>query len=269
MNAGVPAVEKGLSLTSVVEALETHSANQNQVKELIGFDRLILDHCIQAILNLQARLVANERVQLSSRLLPETTIIELRSIRKHDSMRPQYAHMYNQCLVLSVSYFISALRSVFVRAVDHACCCCPELLLASKEDIRFTFEELREREFNLTDHLGELIVLKKDLSFQNMQHALKAFKDFLGVEIETNPELDTVIYGLAARHVIVHNLAKVDERFMALVKHAPQRKMGQGVVVGSDLNFQPDDVLVVQDCMRATLYALAKGVDERIQATSD
>lgn len=252
-----------------VEELQQHERNQDEVRHLLEFDNIILDFCIAAIEGLEERLRNNDEIKLTSVYhLPSATLSALRGIRKNGSMRTQYENMYNQCLVLSVSYFVSGLEALFVQGVNQACCCCPDLLVANREDLKFSISELRACDFNLGEHLGKMIVQKKDISFQNMQTGLKAFKDFLGVEGFTDELVHDSILALANRHAIVHNLAVVDERFQALIKNAPKRTVHTEEYNIDDLiKFTPEEVIRLQGSMSSLLEEIAETMNARIVST--
>jgi len=115
-----------------------------------------------------------------------------------------------------------------------------------------------------------MIVQKKDINFQNMQAGLKAFKDFLGVEGFSDPLVHDIILALAGRHTIVHNLAKVDNRFLALVKYASARTVHiEEYRVGDAVQFTPEDVVRLQESMSSLLEEIATAMNKRILATKD
>ena len=51
---------------------------------------------------------------------------------------------------------------------------------ALAELLKFSIEEFRACDFNLAEEIGELIVLKKEISFRDMQSIRRAFKTFGG-----------------------------------------------------------------------------------------
>lgn len=255
-------------IASFDDELEQHKRNQHEVRRLLEFDNIILDYCIGAIETLEERLRNNDEIKLTSaHHLPTATLSALRSIRHNGSMRTQYENMYNQSLVLAVSYFVSGFEALFVQGVKQACCCCPDLLVATKEDLKFSISELRACDFQLGEHLGKMIVQKKDINFQNMQAGLKAYKDFLGVDSFSAGLVHDVILALAARHIIVHNLAVVDARFLALVNYAPKRNVHvDEFKEGERIGFTPAEVIHLQDSMSALLKEIAIAMDTRIGA---
>ena len=83
-------------------------------------------------------------------------------------MRSHYTTIYNQCVVLLVSHFGTTLHSLFVSAA-------PALLGTSadkdalKDELKFQLSELSEHDFDIRERIGELLVAKRDISFQDMQ----------------------------------------------------------------------------------------------------
>jgi hypothetical protein len=53
-------------------------------------------------------------------LLPDALISVLRNIKRNESLKAHYQALYNQWLVLLVSYFGSAVRDLFVDAAAAA-----------------------------------------------------------------------------------------------------------------------------------------------------
>lgn len=92
------------------QIIDNFKKNIASVESLANFDRVVLDFAISSIDSLQERLkekFANER------LLATATLKQLKNIRENDSMRPQYKEIFNQCVVLLVSYFGSAVSDIF------------------------------------------------------------------------------------------------------------------------------------------------------------
>jgi hypothetical protein len=247
------------------EIKETFARNQDSVRQLMDFDRILIDFCIVHIEALESRLKNNKEIQLTSaHFLPSHTIEALKSIRKNDSMRPQYKSIFNQCLVLSVSHFSSAVHSIFKQAINHACCCCPDLLTASNEDIKFSFEELKNYHFDLTDSLGDLVIKKKDISFQDMQSAHRAFKNFLNVECEKDIYTNDIIFAQAARHSIVHALGHADEKFIKQIKDAFPRQIKDDIKPEELIQFESNEIENVLTSMDLYINRLIENIEQRI-----
>ena len=200
--------------------------------------------------------------------LPTAAINGLKSIRDNDSMRPQYESIFNQCIVLSVSHFTSAIHSIFVDAIDHACCCCPELLTATKEDIKISFDELKAHGFDLTEGLGELVIKKKNVSFQDMKSTSRSFKSFLDIDLEKDRHVNNIIVGQAARHAIVHASGLADEKFIKQIEGASPRDIKTKVNIGQPIQFTTEEIETIQASMTAYIDDLIGKISNRILDTN-
>lgn len=239
--------------------------NQNSVIQLMNFDRVLLDFCIGQIEMLDSRLKSNMDISVTNAIyFPGVTLNALNDIRKNDSMRLEYQHIFNQCLVLSISYFSSTIHTLFKKAISYACTNCPELLTASNEGIKITFDELKLYHFNLTDTLGDLILKKKDISFQDMQSTHKAFNDFFNINLPRDKDVNNIILGQAARHSIVHASAIADEKFMKQIKDCNPRDIKIDIIAESAIEFYPDEINCVKDCMILYIDRIITLIEDKI-----
>ena len=106
----------------------------------------------------------------------------LQNVKDADSLRPQYEQMFNQCVVLLVSYFGSAVHGVFRAGVVHA--------LRNRARVPVCDEKLTVSWLGLERAQGEreavfadLLVSQKNISFQDMQSIARAFADLLEVSV--------------------------------------------------------------------------------------
>lgn len=248
----------------------TFNKNQESVRQLLNFDRIILDFCIMHIETLEHKLKTNKEIQLTNtHFLPSGTIAALKTIRRNDSLRIEYDSMFNQGLVLAVSHFSSAIHSIFREAINQACCCCPELLTVSNEDIKITFEELKSYRFDLTLGLGDLVIKKKDISFQDMQSVNRAFKTFFNLDIERDSHTNNIIIAQAARHSIVHAEGVADEKFMKQIRDTNSRTIKSNIVPDEKILFTTIEIEDVQKSMSVYIDCLIDKLDERILKNID
>jgi len=212
----------------------------------VNFDRTVLNGAIGNIERLKDDLA--ERPAIASRV--ENTLVMLRNIRDNDSMRNHYATIYNQCVVLLVSHFGSALHDIFVAAAP--------LMLSKiqpkeleREELKFSLPELRELNYDLHDVIGDLLVTKRNISFQDMQSTIRAFETYCGIRIERDSRVNNIILAQAARHVIVHAGGKVDVKCSGQLRAASPREVKQTVTVGDLLVFTPGEIEFIAASMRA------------------
>jgi hypothetical protein len=239
------------------------------VRQLMNFDRFLLDFCIFQIEALEDRIKNNKTLEITNPyLLPTNTLRMLRTVRQNDSLRTQYNGIFNQCLVLVVSYYTSILSSIFKESINFAGQHSPALIESSNEDLRISLSELRQYNFNLAENLGDIIIKKKDLSFQDMQSVSRSFKNFLGIEIAKDKALNNIIVAQASRHAIVHSLAIADEKFIKQIADANPRDVLPVVLPMSTIHFQPGDIDRVIYSMEIQIDKMISEIDARIQQKS-
>ncbi|MGC1174089.1 hypothetical protein [Polaromonas sp.] len=236
---------------SVLETFENHVGS---VHRLMNFDRDVLSFAIESIEELQERLTQHHRLD-NPQLTAARTLQMLRGYREHDSLRPRYKTIFNQALVLLVSYFGSAVHDVFRVGVSAALTSERDSPLL-REQLKISFAELKEANFDLRTRAPDLLVNAKDISFQDMKSIARAFKENLGVEIERTPMVNEIILAQACRHVIVHTGALADDALVRQLSGAHPRMLKPKIVSGELVEFTPEEVTSAAAAMVAYLRDL-------------
>lgn len=156
-------------------------AHVQSVELLMNFDRDVLDVAISALKDLKGRL--NALGIDNPRLTAENTLVALQGIRENDSLRPRYETIFNQALVLLVSYFASSVHDLFSKALAIVISDGRDLPVLG-EEFKVSVRDLKEvqRDFNVV--APQLLINAKDISFQDMQSIARAFKAYLGIQID-------------------------------------------------------------------------------------
>jgi hypothetical protein len=243
---------------------QTFRGNLESVDKLINFDREVQDYAIKTVEDLHNRLKVNEKLD-NPRLNAERTLEVLKNIRDHDSLRPRYQTIFNQAVVLLVSYFGSAVADIFrvglTRELKN-----PYNNELSKEELRLSLEEIKEVAQNLEEAVAELFIQKKEISFQDMQSIRRAFEK-LGVSIDRTDDVNTIInniiVGQACRHAIVHNGSRTDERLIRQVKAAKPRTLKPALKEGEPIKFAPHEIQCLSECMRNYVDGLCAKVAKK------
>ena len=236
------------------------SDNVAGVHKLMNFDRDVLDMAITNIQDLSERLKHHHKLD-NPHLTADSTLTLLKQIRENDSLRPRYQVIFNQAVVLLVSYFGSAVEDIFKAGIDA--------LLEQdadndllREDIKLSFRELKDVNWHLREVAADLLVEKKDLSFQDMQAISRAFKTYLSVSIEKDNCVNNIIFAQACRHVIVHAGGVVNDRLIRQVANAFPRELRTSMLRGEHVQFSPGEVEIVSRSMVAYVQTLARKVQE-------
>ena len=218
---------------------QSFRSNTESVYQLLAFDRFVLDHVVGGLSDLAHSL--EEQGHRNASLTVANRVATLQNIRNSDSLRPRYATIFNQCVVLLVSYFGSAVHSLFSEGVSRALRSGIGIPAASQE-VKLAWRELNAKDEPLDGTFAELLVSQKDISFQDMQSITRAFKEHIDVYMERDIGTNDIILGQASRHVIVHAGGVVDVKMARQVTAARPRRLKEDLRVGESIQFEPSEV---------------------------
>lgn len=236
--------------------------NVQDVQGLMEFDRVILDFSISALKELQKNL-AKHQIE-NPALLAANTLRVLQDVRKNDSLRPRYQVIFNQCIVLLVSVFASAVADLFRDGIN-ALVRVGKSDEIRKEELQLTVGELEDMGYDLTDKLGHLIAEKNDISFQDMKSIRRAFHDYFGIEVPKDRIVNNIILAQAARHIIVHDAGKINERFLKQVSSAIPRDIKTVLTASETIQFDTNEITLVTESMLTYFTSLRNKVEQRLQ----
>ena len=228
------------------------------VEKLMNFDRDVLDAAISQIRSLKDKLIQHHKLDNPS-LTADNTLKILEGIREHDSLRSRYNTIFNQALVLLVSYFAASVHDLFRQGICEALKQDNDSKLL-KEQIRITFGELKEANYNLHELAPDLLIQLKDISFQDTQSIKRSFSDYLEIEIEKTGKVNDIILGQACRHVIVHSGGVVDDKLIRQVSNATPRQVKTTIVQGEQIQFTDSEVMHIAESMRSYINELSDKV---------
>jgi hypothetical protein len=233
--------------------IETFKGNVKLVYELMEFDRDVQDRAISILKAVQA--AVGDDLKYSAQVRLSNGIQSLENVRTNDSLRRHYEHILNQCVVLLVSYFDSAVRSVFGYVLQaHLDAGAKGKLLET--ELKLTVNELST--FS-KDDIVETFIMKSDISFQDMQSIARAFRDYVGFEPTKNANVNDIILGHACRHVIVHAGSAFDRKALAQVKSAIPRTLKPNVEVGQTVTFSSSELRRLGEAMEGYIQEVADG----------
>jgi hypothetical protein len=225
------------TLSKIEERFEEHLRT---VDELISFDRIILDLCINHIDNLNERLKSGPFGINNPLYLAENTLQTIKNVRQNDSLRTNYLSMFNSCLVLQVSYFTSIVDDIFHHTIG-----------------RLNSHNQRP-DLNLN-----LLKQNNDVNFQNMNSILKTYKKYLNVEINKNSICNTIILAQCSRHAIVHSLGKADQKFINQTEPSRPRDIKQKFELDEKIQFTSSELEFVKYAMQEFISNLCEKIIEK------
>ena len=253
------------TFVTVAEPIEqTFHRNVDSVHRLIDFDHVLLEYCTHRVSDIAEKM---HKAGYDNRLAQtaDRAVQQLKLIRQHDSLRPQYAEMFNQSLVLLVLYFGSSIRDLFKAGFIHALHT-DKLGNLNRQEVKIPLSDLKSSGEEFLDKLTEVFLSQKDISFQDMQSIARAFGDNFGFRPEKNKCVNNIILAQACRHVIVHNGSKVDGKLLRQITDATPRDVKITLTQGHKIEFQPDEVRLVGESMKEYLHALCVGLTENFQS---
>ena len=209
---------------------------------------------ISTVEDLHKRLVTQQRIE--NEQLNGTRVLQiLKGIRDHETLKPRFSLILNQAIVLLVSYFGSAVEDIFCFAISASLQVNSSSRL-KKEELKLTVAELLETVANSDGAVASLFIEKKDLSFQDMQAIQRAFRDYIGVEIDKDIIVNNIILAQACRHVIVHAGGEITSKLIRQISGAVPRKIKPGMVEGGAVQFSQEEISAVAESMKQYLSTL-------------
>lgn len=126
-------------------------------------------------------------------------------------LKPKYEILREQSVVLMVGALEVFISDIFREIANHD----PGYFVWLEKDKKIS---IGIESFTPTFTLGDAItahLANKQFSFQDLKSILRATKDYLGVEFDVSDDIrKNIIFGTSCRHIIVHNISKVDRQFL-------------------------------------------------------
>lgn len=206
-----------------------------------------MDFCLEHLTTLNERLKTGAPKINNPYYLADNAIQVLENIQKHNSFTKHYSVIYNQCLVLLVSHFTLTVEKIFTTVLKHQYS--NNLLTKNaKNQIQLTLDEMDEVNEN-PSLLKKLLVTKKKLTFQNFSNVLKSFENFLGIKIENDQKLDDIKFAFESRHLIVHSLSVVDEKFLKNCYSIKNRNIKKIIEIDQHIKFSKSELEFIKFSM--------------------
>lgn len=240
--------------TQTEKVLLAFRNNIKSVADLLSFDQAILELATINLREIALILRSAGKTQHANGI--ENRVEGLEKIHESESLSKYYKAMYNQCVVLLVSYFASSVHDLFRSAVSYAL---KEKLTVpvTKEEVKLTWADFGGGGEESARVFADLLVSQKDISFQDMQSITRAFKTFFEINIDRDSNVNEIILGQAARHVIAHSGGIVDQKMLKQLQTSAPRSLKQELVIGEKLDFSPEEVRVLMAAMGAYMSELS------------
>lgn len=238
--------------------LKTFQGNIKRVDQLMEFDDAILSMIIRHLDKLKQLF---EQQKLISPLRNVNKYLKIfKNIHRNESLRNYYETMYNQCVVLLVSYFATALEDIFkINLMEKIKKKNPGPIIDEK--ITLSLGDIKEMDYNLSEKIPDLFLAKNDLSFQDMKSVNRTFSTYFNYQHDRNKILNNIILGQACRHIIVHSGSRITDRFKRQVKVANPRDLKKDLTGIKTIQFEPSEIKILAHSMNKYLEALIDGLN--------
>jgi hypothetical protein len=239
--------------------VNTFRKNIESVEKLINFDREVLDVTIKSIKSLHESLLNGQRIT-NDRLNGKRTLDVLHGFRTNDVLKSRYSIINNQAIVLLVSYFGSAIADLFREASKIAVEIHNDERVLNSE-LKIKINELMLLGSSPGDAIGDLLITKNSISFQDMQSIQREFKKYFGILIEKDERVNNIILSQACRHSIAHEAGIVNSRVVNQVKGADPRAIKTSLTDGELIQFSETEIKIISDSMLSYVTALSNSVN--------
>lgn len=232
---------------------EIFKKNIAEVDNLINFDRQLLDLVTLTVEGLHDQLKSKFG---DERLNGARALAVIRGIRSNETLRLKYQAIYNQAVVLLVSHFASALGDLFRKAVSDRLTSAEGGKLL-EEELKLTVAELKDRNWDLSGAIPDLLIAKHDFTFQDMGATVRAFSTYAGITPERNVAMNNIIAAQACRHVIVHAGGRVGDKTTKQLSKVIPRTFRPALSSGEQLSFSLLEINALKSDMLNFIEALA------------
>jgi hypothetical protein len=236
----------------------TFKKNIESVEKLINFDREVLSIAIDSIEDLHYSLLNGQKIT-NEHINGKRTLDILKGIRTSDSLKIGYSIINNQAIVLLVSYFSSTLADLFRKA--------SKIAVENHNDKRVLDEELKLKindlinlGTSLGDIIGDLLISKNSISFQDMKSVQRGFKKYFGIHIEKDTVVNNIILSQACRHSIAHEAGIVNSRVINQLKSAARRGVKPELNEGDTIKFSEEEIKIISSSMLTYIENLSAKV---------
>ncbi|MEE9443993.1 MAG: hypothetical protein V3V99_15120 [candidate division Zixibacteria bacterium] len=245
---------------SYQRVLDNFNDNLSSIKKLLKFDEYVIDVPIRK-LEQHKEFLKKHKLDTSFYSVDDT-INSLKQIRQNKSLKTYYNVMYNQCVVLLVSYFSESIKRIFEVCINESMGN-KNFEYLNKEEIKVSIRDLYE--INKKEHisLGELLIRHKDIKFQDMKSIYRAFNNYTDTKIMRDSIVDDIILGQAARHIIVHSGGKIDNKFLSQISSADKRNLKTCEFNEGDIiEFTPEEIELLSSSMVTYIKRIIEGISD-------
>jgi uncharacterized protein (UPF0147 family) len=155
----------------------------------------------------------------------------------HQSIVDNFQVIYAQMCILAVSSLEATLKKYFVNMLKDP----KNIKYDNKklQEVKLTLKDIIDNDLRFGGKIGQIILEKASLNFQDLQAIKRNFKEFSYKEIKLTDQTEkNICFYLEARHILVHKGGIVDNKFVNATNsfnaNIKSYKEGDRIELGSD-----------------------------------
>ena len=132
---------------------------------------------------------------------------------KQESIADNFKTIYVQMCILAVSSLETTLKRYFVNTLKQ-----PENINSDSkrlQEIKLSLKDIVDHELKFGGKVGQIILDKASLNFQDLQAIKRNFKEFSDKDIRLDKKTEeNICFYLESRHILVHKGGVIDKKFI-------------------------------------------------------
>lgn len=261
MNRDQGASDLSLELVRIRDAF---AKNVDSVAKLMGFDAVVLGVVMEGLSPIPGELEAEGRNVLAMKVRNRLRLVE--NIREQGTTKVYYDTILNQCVVLLVSHFASALHDTFRVGVAAALERPKRFEALTDSELKLSPRDLRRLGPESGRWWADLLVVQRGISFQDMKKTDKSFRDYLRVNAPTGQRVNDIVYGQLTRHCIVHTGGQFDQQASEQLEDRVPLDVDLGLQLGDHIQYTPRAVKALAGAMTWYLSELLQSLESALEA---
>ena len=242
--------------------LSNFEAQLVKISKMLELDKDVISEAIKQLAELKEGMIKADFG--NHHHYPTATIDLLEGLIRSGANRNKYISLFNQSIVLSVSYFSSTISAIFCDSLWNylnTTKAFPNKL--KKKSVKFSLAELYELNFGFSNELGRMVSRKDNISFQDTKSIKEAFNDYFNVEIQRDKNVDNIIAALSLRHAIAHNSEIIDEKCYNMLEIATNREFILQPKKDSQIKINGEELDIIMNSMKIYITSLVEQLEQK------
>lgn len=243
----------------ITDIFDNFKKNTERVKELLTIDQFMQDLYIRGLESVENKIVEADFIKRHPILKPlQNSIQNLKTIRENETASPYYEIVYNQSVVLLVSYFESTLEDLF-KALLSIKISNDTLNYPTDKMIKLNLKGLCELVAH-NEKIPEVWLSQNKINFQNISSVESTFKDYFGISPCEDQYIDNIKMAVMCRHIIVHSGEIIDQSNVETAEKLIHREIKKFFLAEDKIKFEAEEIRKICESMEIYIYNIIKQI---------